>query len=360
MTPTIEADFAKRFATGPLIEAKLSLPTDRFGTTVLFGPSGAGKTTVLRCIAGLERPGAGQIRLRGEQWFDAKSQIFLPPQRRDVGFLSQDYTLFPHLTVTQNVGYGLGRLTRPMRDQRVGGLLEMLGLSGLGSRYPRELSGGEQQRVALARAVARKPKLLLLDEPLSALDAPTRASLREELRCWLLDMGVPALVVTHDLAEALALGDTLVVMDQGQMCQTGSPPEVAARPASLAVARIVGMDTIVPGTVISSANGRSVVQLQGTHLVARGTCVQGKQVHVCIRAGDVRLAQSAGDRPPVDNQIPAIVETVARESQFVRVTVNCEFPLSALVPLHAVAGLDIVVGKPLVAQISCESIHLID
>src|ERR1700722_6113243 len=176
----LEADFEKRFPAGPTIHGRLRLPAGAPFVTVLFGPSGAGKTTVLRCLAGLERPESGTIRFGDETWFDAEARVCVPPQHRGVGYLFQDYALFPHLTVEGNIAYGLGNVPKAERRNRVGEAVALLRLGGLERRFPRQLSGGEQQRGALAGAGVPHPRLLLLDEPLSALDAPTRESLRRE------------------------------------------------------------------------------------------------------------------------------------------------------------------------------------
>jgi len=172
------------------------------GVAVLFGPSGAGKTLTLQCLAGLIRPDAGRIALGGRVLFDADSGIDVPPQQRRVGYVFQGYALFPHLTVADNVGFGLRDRPRVERARRVADVVQRLGLGGLERRYPRELSGGERQRVALGRALAIEPALLLLDEPLSALDAPLRRALRDELRALLSEVGTAAVVVTHDFTEA--------------------------------------------------------------------------------------------------------------------------------------------------------------
>src|SRR5262249_18257615 len=181
-TVELAADFEKQCAGGPLIKFKLRRPEDAFSLTVLFGPSGSGKTTALRCIAGLERPDRGYIRFGNETWFDSERGIFVPPQKRRVGYLFQDYALFPHLTVAQNIGYGLRGISRAERALHVERIMSVLGLTCLVDRYPKQISGGQQQRVALARAVVCRPRMLLLDEPLSALDAPTRDQVRRQLR----------------------------------------------------------------------------------------------------------------------------------------------------------------------------------
>ncbi|MEI8197543.1 MAG: ABC transporter ATP-binding protein, partial [Phycisphaerae bacterium] len=227
-----------------------SIPTRPCGITVLFGPSGCGKTTILRCLAGLERPDMGFIRYGSEYWFDAPRGLHLPPQRRGIGFLFQDYALFPHLNVAGNISYAIARIARiprPQRRERLAEMLDLLDLGGLEQRYPDQLSGGQQQRVALARALITRPKLLLLDEPLSALDGPTRETLRRHLRKLLTALHIPAIIVTHDPTEAMALADHVAVLHRGQVLQAGPVEEVFSRPTDLTVAQIVGIETVLAG-----------------------------------------------------------------------------------------------------------------
>jgi len=240
MTPLLTADFERRFARGPTIQAALRRPVDSFSVTALIGPSGCGKTTVLRCLAGLDRPSSGKISFGDEVWNDGASGTNLPPQRRGIGYLVQEYALFPHLTVAGNIAFGLAQADRAQVQQRVAELLSLLQLDGLDARYPHELSGGQQQRVALARTVAPRPRLLFLDEPLSALDAPTRAELRQMLRRLLAEWQIPAIVVTHDPVEVAALADEVVVMSAGRVRQSGPVAEVLNNPVDADVARIVG------------------------------------------------------------------------------------------------------------------------
>ena len=204
------AAFTKRFRRGPTIEAALRLPLDRHHITVLSGPSGCGKTTILRCLAGLEVPNGGRIQAGPEIWFDSDSSRNLSPQRRGIGYLFQEYALFPHLTVAENITYGLGRMAEAERSQRLADLVKLLQLDGLESRRPREVSGGQQQRIALARALACRPRLLLLDEPLSAIDTSLREALRQELRGVLLALNLPAILVTHDAADLHVLADNVI------------------------------------------------------------------------------------------------------------------------------------------------------
>ena len=207
--------------------------------TALVGPSGCGKTTVLRCLAGLDVPRSGRITFGDEVWFDGPSQVSQRPQQRGIGFLFQEYALFPHLTVFENVAFGLARIDKGTARRRVGDLLSMLQLAGLEGRYPHELSGGQQQRVALARTVAPRPRLLLLDEPLSALDSPTRAELRQELRRVLAEWSIPTILVTHDPTEVVALADEVIVLLEGRVRQRGPVAEVFAHPIDAEVSRIV-------------------------------------------------------------------------------------------------------------------------
>jgi molybdate transport system ATP-binding protein len=238
------------------------------GVAVLFGPSGAGKTLTLQCLAGLIRPDAGRIALGERVLFDAARGIDVPPQRRRIGYVFQGYALFPHLTVADNVGFGLRETPRAQRRERVARMLERLGLAGLARRYPRELSGGERQRVALGRALAIEPALLLLDEPLSALDAPLRRALRDELRGLLSDVGTAAVLVTHDFVEAYRLADRIVVYDGGRVVQSAPRAELLWQPASEAVARIMGVRNLLSGTVVKATSDRIQLRWRGQILEA--------------------------------------------------------------------------------------------
>ena len=238
------------------------------GVAALFGPSGAGKTLTLSCMAGLLRPDSGRIVVDGRVLFDSSTAIDVPPQARRVGYVFQGYALFPHRTAAENVGFGLRDRPRAERDRRVTEIMARLGLAGLERRYPSELSGGQRQRVALGRALAIDPALLLLDEPLSALDAPMRAALRDDLRGILAEWSTAAVVVTHDFAEAYRLGDRIVVYDGGRVVQAAPRAELLWQPASEVVARIMGVPNILHGTVIKSAPDRIQLRWRGQILEA--------------------------------------------------------------------------------------------
>jgi molybdate transport system ATP-binding protein len=362
MAKEIVARFSKRFRGGPVISVEtLRVTLGRPSITVLFGPSGSGKTTVLRCLAGLERPDSGVIQCGDELWFDHAKSVFLQPQERNIGYLSQDYALFPHLSVERNIGYGLRGSPPAERTARVCEVMRLLDLAGLETRLPRQLSGGQQQRVALARAVVRRPRLLLLDEPLSALDSPARLRLRGELRRLLLQIGVPAMLITHDRVEALALGDDLVVIDNGDIVQSGAVQEVFNRPANLAVAGIVAVETVQPGCILDSANGLLIVAVGETKLaaLAQDLPAGARDVFVCIRAEDVILLKGADSPSSPRNHLPATVRSVTSEGPMMRIGLDCGFSLSALLTKQACEELTLQPGDRVVALVKAPNVHLI-
>jgi molybdate transport system ATP-binding protein len=238
------------------------------GVAVLFGPSGAGKSLTLQCLAGLVRPDAGRVVVDERVLFEADAGVDLPPQQRRVGYVFQGYALFPHLTVAGNVGFGLRDRSREERQRRVAEVLGRLGMAGLAERYPSDLSGGQRQRVALSRALAPDPALLLLDEPLSALDLPLRRALRDELRAILADWGTAAVVVTHDFTEAYRLGDRIVVYEEGRVIQAAPKAELLWQPASQGVARVMGLSNILQGTVLKATPDRIQFRWRGQTLEA--------------------------------------------------------------------------------------------
>jgi molybdate transport system ATP-binding protein len=252
---------------------------------VLFGPSGCGKSLTLQTVAGLLTPDSGHIDLPGGRVaFDAESGTNLPPQERSVGYVVQDLALFPHMTAVNNIEFGLSAWPKQRRTARISQLVTLLSLGGLEDRRPRELSGGQQQRVALARALAAEPSLLLLDEPFSALDTPLRATLRREVAGLRKRLDLTALFVTHDLSEAYALADRVVVMDDGAVLQQGPSAEVLSSPATRRVAELTEVRNIIPGEVVAFAEGTAVVQTPWFTATVRDheQPPRGK-VYVCIR-----------------------------------------------------------------------------
>ena len=342
----------KRFATGFAIDADcripLGAPPQSAPVTVLFGPSGAGKTTLLRLIAGLDRPDSGSIVFRGEEWFGARS---LAPQQRRAGFLFQDPALFPHLTAEANVYFGA-------RDAaRAGQFIRAFELDKLRKHFPRQLSGGQRQRVALARALAADPALLLLDEPLSALDAASRARTRHDLRRMLVESGVPSIVVTHDRSEAIALGDWIAVIVDGSIRQTGPVREVFRQPAGAQVAEALGVENILTAEVIARDAGLATLAVGD----ARIQCVDGGEtgaVLACIRAEDVAITRELHLESSARNRIAGEVRAISVEGPLARVELDCGFPLVALVTAQSAAEFDLKLGERVCAVVKATGVHV--
>ena len=359
MDPHLSCAAERRFPGGTRVEARFGIPEPGFSVTVLFGPSGSGKTTVLRLLAGLERPDAGRIACGGTLWADAGLGIHLPPQARNLGLLSQAYDLFPHLSLAANLAYGLGHLPSPARRARVAELVALLDLEGLEDRHPAQLSGGQRQRVALGRALARRPALLLLDEPLSALDRPAQLRLRRDLRDLLRRLDVPTVLVTHDRAEALQLGDRLVVMDAGRICQEGAIQRVFDRPTDPAVARILGVETVVLGHVVDLSGGLATLAVGEARLLAADPGSLGARAYACIRGEDVLLERGDPGPSTARNRLRARVVALHAEGPLARLTLDAGFPLESLVTRQACADLGLVEGEVVTALLKASAIHLI-
>jgi len=276
-----------------------------------LGPSGCGKTTTLRMVAGFEQPTAGNIRLAGQDVTYAKAN------ERNIGMVFQSYALFPNMTVADNVGFGLRirKEDNAAREARVSELLELIHLPDKGKSYPNELSGGQQQRVALARALAISPQLLLLDEPLSALDAKIRDELRAEIRRIQQQLNITTIYVTHDQEEALALSDRIVVMSKGRMEQVGAPFEIYNNPSTGFVASFVGQLNRLPATVIDAAGGRLRVGEGEVRTTSGVESSAGTEVSLMLRPEELTLDDEA------DNVLQGIVETVTFLGSIVRVQV---------------------------------------
>jgi molybdate transport system ATP-binding protein len=353
------ADFAKLYQGGPRISAQLEIRTGRSHVLVLFGPSGAGKTTVLRCLAGLERPDAGRIAFDGRTWFDATRRAALPAQQRALGYLGQEYALFPHLDVRRNVEYGLSALAAAERRRRSDELLRAFGLEGLERRRPAELSGGQQQRVALARALARQPKLLLLDEPLSALDVPSRGALRAELGRRLRALGIPVVLVTHDWVDALALGDELAVMASGEILQTGAPEDVFTRPARLEVASAVGVETIVAARAVERRDALVTLEAAGRRITAVDPGGTAADFWVCLRGEDVTIEKGEPAHSIARNHLAGSVVEIVPAGALRKVTVDVGFRIAALVTRPAAGDLGVAPGDRVAAVFKASAVHLI-
>ena len=327
----------------PLRAFDVELTLEVEGTVALVGPSGAGKSTVLRAVAGLVRPAEGRVALGADVWFDERT--WLRPEERPVGMTFQHYALFPHLTVRQNVAFGA--------HGEVEGLLDRFGLARLADTRPGSLSGGEQQRVALARALARRPRLLLLDEPLAALDAHTRATVRAELRDVLRTSGLPTLLVTHDFEDAASLADLVGVVVDGQLRQLASPSDLVARPADAFVGSLTGAN-LLRGLAGPGPGGLTELRLDGGGVVYSTDVLEGTGAAV-VYPWDVTLARTAPD-DSAQNHVAADVGSVSRIGNRVRVSVG---PLTAEVTAESAERLAVREGERLVATWKATATRLV-
>jgi molybdate transport system ATP-binding protein len=363
MAAELTVDIEKRLSSEFTLQCRFQLDMEAPHVTILFGPSGSGKTTMLRCLVGLEQPDRGTIRFGHDCWFDSEAGIALPPQKRQIGLMFQDYALFPIYTVADNIAYGLSHFNAGARAQRVAEILDLFDLTELQHRRPAQLSGGQQQRVALARAVARRPRLLLLDEPLSALDAPIRLKLRGELQRLLKRLAIPSIVVTHDWDEALTLGDQMAVIHAGTILQMGTPQEVFTRPANTAVARIVGVETIVQGKVLHIKDGLATTDVGGVALHALSddetVAETSTDVFVCIRAEDVILEPIGSGATSARNRLTGTILSVTSIGALVRAEIDCGFVLAAIVTRSASEDLHLTPGGRVVAAIKAGAVHLV-
>lgn len=324
----LETDF-----TLPLRAFALELALTVEGTVALVGPSGAGKTSVLRAVAGLVRPPRGRIALNGDVWLDGERGICLPPERRRVGLVFQEYALFPHLTVRANVAYGAG-------GRSVDALLERFRISHLADAHPRDLSGGERQRVALARALARDPDVLLLDEPLSALDAHTRTEVRGELAELLRELALPTLLVTHAYEDAAALADEVGVLVDGKLRQLGPPADLVARPRDGFVASFTGAN-LLRGRARRGAGELTAIRLEGGEQLWSVDAADG-EVGVVVYPWEVSVARTHAEQADsalnvVRGEIASVVELANR----VRVRVG---PVTAEVTASSAQRLELARG----------------
>lgn len=287
-------DLCKKF--GHVVAVNhVELEVNKGEILTLLGPSGCGKTTILRCIAGLERPDSGDVIIDGKSMF---AQGFVPPSKREIGMVFQNYAVWPHMRVFDNVAYGLKLQKLPKRaiKEKVAEVLHLVGLDGLEGRYPGQLSGGQQQRVALARALVRHPKVLLLDEPLSNLDAKLREKMRFEIKSLVRRMDITTVYVTHDQAEAMVISDRVVVMDAGNVVQIGTPDEIYKKPANRFVADFIGTMNFIPGEIAEVLQDRGSVYVR-TEFGAKMLCKMldlnaagpGQQVYASIRPEDIEV-----------------------------------------------------------------------
>ena len=368
--PLLHARFRKRFAAPAqmfVLEAEFRAAP---GFTILFGPSGAGKTTVLDCVAGLAKPDSGRITIGDRGLFDGAQGTDLAVAKRRVGYVFQSLALFPHLTVERNVQYGLTHLPQGERAMRTSAILQAFRIAHLAQRYPREISGGESQRTALARTLVTDPAVLLLDEPLAALDAATKAKIIDDLRAWNQAHRIPILYVTHSREEVFALGERVIVLDAGRIVAQGTPHEVITAPLQETVAQLVGFENIFDAVVESVHPERGTMLckimsclipgdggpiLLETPLVRGGV---GEALRVGIRAGDILLATTAPVGLSARNVIPGRIASLEQRDVIVVARVKCRVEMEVHLTLAARDSLQLAPGGEVWLVIKTHSCHL--
>jgi molybdate transport system ATP-binding protein len=331
---------------------------------VLFGPSGAGKSTLLDCIAGLQQPDSGEIRLEEEVFFEAARHVSLSPQRRELAYVFQSLALFPHLYVEQNIRYGLMKLAGAEQRRRAETIAGAFHIGSLRQRRPGELSGGEKQRVALARALVTRPRVLLLDEPLTGLDASLRRAILEDLRGWNAANRIPILYVTHNREEVDAIGEHVLTLANGRVQDSGAPRAVLDAPRSVEVAQAAGFENVLLATVAEhrAADGVMRVSLENDACqieIPLGEAEPGSEVRVAIRAGDILLATEAPHFLSARNILPGTIESIETRGVLVAVRVRAGASFVVHVTPGAVRSLELAPGQLIWLVIKTHSCHLV-
>jgi len=339
------------------------------GFTILFGASGAGKTTLLDCIAGLTNPDDGRIAIGGEDLYDLEKKKNVAAWKRNIGYVHQDLALFPHMTAEENVAYGLRTLSAAERKTRSREMLASFRIDHLRGRRPAQISGGERQRVALARALVTEPRALLLDEPLAALDRPTKSSLVADLRKWNQQHRVPILFVTHNGEEVFALGDEVIVLDAGKIVAQGQPHEVMHAPRLETVAHLSGFENIFDATVLALHEDRGTMTCQlGTCQLGSGAveletplvrAEAGSRLRVGIRAGDLLLATEHPRGLSARNVLPGTIRRMEQRDVIVSAMVDCDgTEFEVHLTLAARDALQLGPGKAVWVVVKTHSCHL--
>ena len=318
---------------------------------VILGPTGAGKTLLLETIAGFYFPDSGEV------WIDGHDVTNLPPERRRIGFIYQDYSLFPHLTVEENIEFGLKlRKSSDTNRKRMKEIMDWLSIVHLAHRYPGTLSGGEQQKVAIARAIAIEPSVLLLDEPLSALDLRTRDYLREELKRVKLELGITMVHVTHDQTEAMVLADRIAVMMRGQIMQAGTPYEIFNKPQNEEIADFVGVENILSGIVRNNKNGIAEIEVDMGYNIFAVSDYHAGTVKAFIRPEDIILSEKR-EESSARNVISAKIEEMSDMGPLTRVRMNNS--LVALITKQSRESLGLRKGDEIYATFKATSVHVV-
>jgi molybdate transport system ATP-binding protein len=359
----LEATIKKRL--GSDTSHSLSLEVDFVATrgiSVLFGPSGAGKTSILSAIAGIITPDEGRIVFNGNTYFNSGTGINLPIQKRRVGYVSQEDTLFPHLTAEQNVFYGARKRSAELTRSSILELFSLLAIEKNRKQFPRELSGGEKQRIALARALASDPELMLLDEPLSAVDVSTRSRLLEEILLVQRQTGIPFLYVTHNHSEAARVGNFMFIVHEGRIVQSGRPLEVLNAPSTVSVARAIGTENIFIGKILEHKirDGLTKLELNSCRVeVSYNALPIGSTVTVGIRSEDILLARECVTQTSARNILAGVVTHIIHDTDGVELVVECGVAFKVSITPITIKALQLEVGTNVYLLIKAKSFHLL-
>jgi molybdate transport system ATP-binding protein len=345
-----------------LLDISVKVPP---GITILFGPSGAGKSTVLDCIAGLACPDAGRIAAGEAVLFDSQAGVNCPPQARHIAYVFQTLALFPHMSAEENVAYGLDGLPRAQRAARVEETLNAFRVEKLRRRRPAEISGGERQRIALARSLVAQPRVLLLDEPLTGLDAELKAAIIDDLRVWNAARRIPILYVTHSREEVDALGERVIAMDHGHIVSEGTPMEVLEAPRRKRLAQAAGFENLLNGTVADLREADGVMRVRLNESVCElevplGFAVAGDRVHVAIRAGDILLATSQPPGLSARNILEGRIVALETRGTLVRARVDCGVEFIVHLTPGAARTLELAPGCRVWLVLKTHSCHLVE
>jgi len=345
-----------------MLDVAFDLPA---GITILFGPSGSGKSTLLDCISGLLNPVEGRISINGDALFDSAFSINLPPQARRFAYLFQSLALFPHLTVEQNVCYGISGHPLQGKNDRIEAILQAFHVQSLRKRKPRELSGGEKQRVALARSLVTNPRVLLLDEPLTGLESGLKSSIVGDLRMWNAANHIPILYVTHNREEVDALGERVIALEHGQVVSTGIPHEVLDAPRRSRLAQAAGFENYLEGRVLDLRGedgvmrvglGDSSVEIE----VPLGYVSPGDGVRVAVRAGDILLATERPAKLSARNVLEGTIQAIEERGATVACRVQAGVPFIVHVTRGALRALQLSVGQRVWLVLKTHSCHLVE
>ena len=332
------------------------------GVLILFGASGAGKSLTLQLLAGLQIADLGSIRVGGETLFDSSQQINVPVRLRRVGFVFQNLALFPHLNTRQNVAYGLAHLGAVEREQRVDAMLEKLKIDRLAARVPRTLSGGEQQRVALARALVTRPRMLLLDEPLSALDLSIKRSILADLQRINQELRIPILYVTHDRSEALSLGERLLLLEAGRIVAEGKPIDVLSQPLKESVANLTGVENLFDVRILerNPERGTLTCDAGGCRLeIPYGEWPVDRPLRVGLRSGDILLSVSPPEGLSAQNILPGQIRRIDSADYEACLQVDCGKIFDVTLTRTAVETLELSLGREVWLIFKAHSCHVL-